>query len=390
MEKQIAARFNVLPSRQKIMINPYIFDTGLKYEAFIAPLDFDPDAQELNIIKVFDKYDDVNKKYIFSVGNSAETVLPSVSGTSYAYKQNDDVYTIIESGTVTWDTGSTKRHVVVIDSVRTSIFAPISSVWVHFSDLCTDISSEWNNFSLKHITCNENNITTLGSYAFRSCSNLSGILNIKKISITSLEEFFSCNSLTEVLFSDTINAIGIRTFYQCAGLLSILIPDSVTAIGGGSFSQCSSMLNIKIPSGANVSNEAFFNCINASFNDDDLILSNQISDLYYTFCNCKKLKSINLTGSSLSSIGEGSFAGCESLYRIYIPSSVNSIGNIAFAACYSLSLIYNMSAVPQNLVGDPFSGVSKSTCVLHVPIGSVSAYQAAAGWSEFTNIIGDL
>jgi hypothetical protein len=26
MEKKLAARFNVLPSRQKIMINPYIFD----------------------------------------------------------------------------------------------------------------------------------------------------------------------------------------------------------------------------------------------------------------------------------------------------------------------------------------------------------------------------
>ena len=35
-----------------------------------------------------------------------------------------------------------------------------------------------------------------------------------------------------------------------------------------------------------------------------------------------------------------------------------------------------------------FNGVDKSTCVLNVPKESLSLYQAAKVWKEFTNIVG--
>ena len=51
-------------------INPYMNAQAvapLTMEAFVAPADFNPDAQELNIVKAFASYPDANKKYIFSV-----------------------------------------------------------------------------------------------------------------------------------------------------------------------------------------------------------------------------------------------------------------------------------------------------------------------------------
>jgi len=109
----------------------------LTMEAFVAPADFDPDAQELNIVKAFAAYSDANKKYIFSVGTSATTVLQAITGRSYAYAENGGSYTTIASGTVTWTSNSTKRNVIVID-YAISIVAniPNSSVWAYISSNC--------------------------------------------------------------------------------------------------------------------------------------------------------------------------------------------------------------------------------------------------------------
>jgi hypothetical protein len=58
----------------------------LKMEAFVAPVNFDPDAQELNIVKAFSAYQNEAKKYIFSVSSSSTTtVLPVLQNRSYVY-----------------------------------------------------------------------------------------------------------------------------------------------------------------------------------------------------------------------------------------------------------------------------------------------------------------
>lgn len=63
-------------------------------------------------MKAFAAYSNANKKYIFSVGTSASTELPAVTGRSYAYAENGGAYTTIVSGTITWTVGSTKRNAV--------------------------------------------------------------------------------------------------------------------------------------------------------------------------------------------------------------------------------------------------------------------------------------
>ena len=93
--------------------------------------------------------------------------------------------------------------------------------------------------------------------------------------------------------------------------------------------------------------------------------------------------------ASVTTIEYGAFSGCMGLNSIVIPASVTSIKNFAFQNCTNLTSIYANSVKPIDLNASmsPFEKVNTATCVLHVPVGSKSNYQAATGWKGFTNIV---
>jgi hypothetical protein len=74
-----------------------------------------------------------------------------------------------------------------------------------------------------------------------------------------------------------------------------------------------------------------------------------------------------------------------------IPSSITSIGEYAFEGCTGLESIRVYKTAPINIAsGSTFDLVNKTTCILHVPVGSKALYQAAAQWQDFANIVEDL
>ena len=74
------------------------------------------------------------------------------------------------------------------------------------------------------------------------------------------------------------------------------------------------------------------------------------------------------------------------LTSVEIPNSVTLIGNYAFSGCNYLTSMMVLADNPPALGNNVFAGVNKSIPVF-VPFGTVSAYQAASGWNEFTNYI---
>lgn len=64
----------------------------------------------------------------------------------------------------------------------------------------------------------EEDITTIGNYAF-----------------------YDCKGLTSINIPDSVTSIGSDAFYGCTGLTSIVIPDSVTSIGDKAFYNCSGL-----------------------------------------------------------------------------------------------------------------------------------------------------
>ena len=89
--------------------------------------------------------------------------------------------------------------------------------------------------------------------------------------------------------------------------------------------------------------------------------------------------------NTVTSIGDEAFDRCFRLSSITIPSSVTSIGNSAFTNCTGLTEITTLATTPPVLGNNVFSNVPTDIPV-YVPCGSLASYQAADGWSNFTNI----
>ena len=158
--------------------------------------------------------------------------------------------------------------------------------------------------------------------------------------------FDGCIGLTSITFPNSIVSIESYAFYGC-GLAEITIPSSVTSIGGvNPFGHCHSLAQITVESG-NAYYDSRDNC-NAIIN---------------TSTNC-------LISGSLNSV---------------IPNSVTSLGQDAFYGIPFSSLTIYAEIPP--IVGVYALADVYRDIPVYVPCGSLSAYQNAEGWSEFTNFI---
>jgi hypothetical protein len=130
------------------------------------------------------------------------------------------------------------------------------------------------------------------------------------------------------------------------------------------------------------------NAFKSFFLITSVVISNSVRSIgVEAFLGCSSLTSIILP-SGVTRIEESAFVACSSLTSVTIPNSITSIENWVFANCENLTLITNFNPVPVVIDSDVFKGVNKSACTLEVPINSVSAYQNAAVWKEFNNIVG--
>jgi hypothetical protein len=73
--------------------------------------------------------------------------------------------------------------------------------------------------------------------------------------------------------------------------------------------------------------------------------------------------------------------------EFHLPLSVNHIEKWAFEGVKNLTALYVYKKEPIDIERDVFENVDKDALTLYVPYGSKSAYMAAEGWSEFTNIV---
>ena len=97
----------------------------------------------------------------------------------------------------------------------------------------------WNNVKekIKNILIN-NGVTSIGDYAFDSCT-----------------------SLEQIEIPEGVTSIGMATFLGCTSLEQIKIPEEVTSIRKGAFYGCTSLKQVEIPEGVtSIGDDAFFNC----------------------------------------------------------------------------------------------------------------------------------
>ena len=238
-------------------------------------------------------------------------------------------------------------------------------------------------------------VTSIGDYAFSSCSSLTSITIPKSVTSIGSWAFSDCSSLTSITIPEGVTSIGNWAFYGCTSLTGIwvgkcnpnysndengvlynkektrliqcpgglsgtyAIPDSVTSIGNYAFYGCSSLTSIIIPdSVTSIGNRAFYGCSSLT----SITIPNGVTSIgYRAFSGCSSLTSITIP-NSVTSIGDDAFSGCSSLTSITIPNGVTSIGSDAFSGCNSLTSITIPNGVT-SIGSSAFSGCNSLTSI---------------------------
>ena len=219
------------------------------------------------------------------------------------------------------------------------------------NDFYSDGSQPWYacKDSVKTIVI-DNGVTNIGRYAFRGCSNLTGVTIGSSVTSIGASAFFGCSALDGVTLPTSLLSIGNAAFYNCIGLSSITIPNSVTGIGENAFSGCSNLNGVTMGNGVKrIDCSAFASCSSLTYVDiydmsawcSILFISYDSNPLYngaVLYLNGKKVTNLQIPDGT-KSVGDYAFYGYGSMTRATIPGSVSTIGECAFNNCTNLSSV---------------------------------------------------
>ena len=258
---------------------------------------------------------------------------------------------------------------------------------VHITDIAAWCGISFNSLSsnplyyAKHLYLNgeevteltiPNSVTSIGSYAFSSCTGLTSITIPSSVKSIGERTFYNCTGLTSIAIPSSVTSIGYKAFEGCRSLTSITIPSSVTRIGGNVFKGCTGLTKVVI-------NGGFYNRSGFTFKGifgdqvEELTLGKDVTRSLADYEGCTNLTSVTIHSDNISpsvfgsqvkkfTFGEGVttlrqkafFPGFPSgtfddgeltfqptaLEEVYLPSTLRTIGNWAFQFCVNLKRIH--------------------------------------------------
>lgn len=226
-------------------------------------------------------------------------------------------------------------------------------------------------------------IMNVGEFAFNNCQSLVEVSLNDNLVMLSENMFSQCKVLTTVKLPSNLEIMGVMSFSGCKALKSITLPETLTELGNGAFNNCSNLESIIIPESVSAFGTGIFYGCSALAECD---LPDGITEIpAQMFAGCKSLKEIKIP-ETVKYLMHYAFQS-SGLTKVSIPASVVSITEGVFSGCKELTEIRNYNPHPQPLGIVPVFLLVNHDIPLYVPFGSKSAYEAAEGWNEFTNII---
>ncbi len=223
-------------------------------------------------------------------------------------------------------------------------------------------------------------VVEIGGYAFWYCPSLQTV-HFNAINCTNMKT--QTGSGNNIVYYSVFNG-GINTT-SSPSLVLLTIGKKVQTIPDYAFKNCSSA-NCKLlfPNTLmSVGVQAFYE--GNSF-IGDLVLPNPVTSLgEYAFYNCHSFDGSLIIGSGIQTINQYTFADCDGFTgALIIGRSVESIGDYSFRNCSGFSTVISEHPTPPTALNTSFNNMTYSISI-HVPYAMVPAYQAATGWSSFTN-----
>ena len=280
------------------------------------------------------------------------------------------------------------------------------------------------------------NVTSVGTYAFFSCSSLASVYLPNCLTVGS-HAFQYCRALSSINLSKVTTGLGTDTFGGCSVLQSVNL-NLCESIPARCFANLPALSSISLPNCLYVGESAFYSCsqlasismLKVSFLDLYAFYSNKVLASVnlpacieigaFVFGSCVNLSSVSLP--ALKSLGYSAFRYCSSLTSINLPkveilghqgyqftscinlhtvdlgSALTSIPSCCFNSCYNLLSVYlrgssicQLAYYTSVFKSTPISGYTTSTGgvlgSIFVPASLVSAYQAATNWVRFSSRI---
>ena len=247
-----------------------------------------------------------HKNAIIQNASEPTETAPGYSGDRYC----PDCDTVFEKGYTYWNEGNLTWKLYADGTLNISGTGAMKDYTNYNSS--DSQSPVFGNDTIKNVVI-EDGVTSIGNYAFWSCSSLTSITIPKSVTSIGANAFERCSSLTSITIPDSVISIGASVFEECRNLSSITLSNNITSIGTFAFYNCSGLTSITIP---------------------ETVTS--IGD--FAFEGCSSLTSITIP-DGVTSIGASAFYNCSNLTSITIPDSVIGIGNYAFSSCTKLKTI---------------------------------------------------
>lgn len=197
---------------------------------------------------------------------------------------------------------------------------------------------------------NQYSVTSIGSFAFYYCNELTGSLTIPT-TVTTIGScaFAFCDGFTgNLTIPNSVVTIGFSAFNGCSGFMgNLIIGGSVTVIEEEAFSGCSGLSGyLIIPNSVRMIKDGAFN--GCSGLTGELIIPNSITTIgERAFCFCSGFTGSLTIPNSVTKIGMEAFFGCNGIMgSLIIPGSVTEIGDGAFS-CGGFNAVYYTGNINQ-------------------------------------------
>lgn len=225
-------------------------------------------------------------------------------------------------------------------------------------------------------------VKTIGQDA---CRNMGGLkdLYINDLAAWCAIEFYNGNANPIYnVFPTRESAWGNVHFNDVINPAALEIPEGVTEIGRA-FYGYKVLESVTLPSTlTKLGDQTFANCAKLT----EVVVPEGVTSIGSAFWSCTALKSVTLP-STLENITGSIFYGCKALESIELPAALQTVGRMAFSGCEALTSITSYAAVPPTAGMMAFYDVPVDIPV-NVPESSIDAYKAADEWKDFTNYIG--